>query len=203
MRQDVGATSQSRHPTTPIPERGSRELRKGRFSQEGALYFITFSCRSRRKLFHKQEQVQVIHDCLAWLSEKDFIDVHFCIVMPDHVHLVLQLVGGKSLSEVVKSLKQYTSRQIRTQLALAGPVWQDQYHDHMIRKGESLSEIIQYCWFNPVRAGIVENPSDYPFWRSKDELDEGRLPVSSPHWLGMETQVHRKPVEAGKPLPHG
>jgi putative transposase len=201
MSRDVGATSQSRQTAPRIPQRGSRELRKGRFSQEGALYFVTFSCLGRRRLFLKQEQVQVIFDCLAWLSAKGFIDLHFCIVMPDHVHLVLQLIGRKSLSDVVKSLKQYTSRQIRAQLALTEPVWQGQYHDHMIRRDESLAEIIQYCWFNPVRAGIVEDPSDYPFWRSKYELDGSRPPLSSPHWMRMETPSPGNPVEAGKPLP--
>jgi len=34
-----------------------------------------------------------------------------------------------------------------------------------------LLEIIKYCWYNPVRAGIVDNPKEYPYWRSKYDLE--------------------------------
>jgi len=91
--------------------------------------------------------------------------------MPDHVHLVFQLLGNKTLSEVMKSLKQFTGRKIRQKMRLVNPVWQEQYYDHLIRKKESLFEIIRYCWYNPVRAEIVDTPKEYPYWRSKYDLE--------------------------------
>ena len=115
------------------------------------------------------ENNQIVFDCLDWLENKKYIDLHFCIAMPDHVHLVFQLIGDKTLSEVIKSLKQFTGRKIK-RIIIKNPVWQEGYYDHLIRKKESLLEIIKYCWYNSVRAGIVDDPRRYPYWRSKYEL---------------------------------
>jgi hypothetical protein len=52
------------------------------------------------------------------------------------------------------------------------PVWQDQFYDHLIRKNEDLHVIMNYCLYNPVRAGLVEHPLDYPFWKSKFEVED-------------------------------
>ncbi len=154
-----------------IPEKGSRELRKGRFSQKEAFYFITTCCHNKQKIFLDKENAQIFLNALDWLVEKGYIDLHFCIVMPDHVHLVFQLTGDKTLAEVLKTLKQFTGRRIRQRIGIKNSIWQDQYYDHLIRKDESLYKIIEYCWYNPVRAGIVDNPKEYPYWKSKYDLE--------------------------------
>ncbi len=154
-----------------IPERGTRQLRKGRLSQKESYYFITTCTCNKQRLFVDEHSVRIVFDALDWLEQSGFIEVHFCIVMPDHLHLVMQLVGEKSLSDVVKSLKQFTSRRLRQVRRLEVPVWQEQFYDHMLRRDESLIETIRYCWFNPVRAGLVKYPNDYPYWKSKYKLD--------------------------------
>ncbi len=90
--------------------------------------------------------------------------------MPEHSHLVFQLIGDKTLSEVMKSLKQFTGRKIKQNMKLENPVWQEEYYDHFIRKDEDLLEIINYCWYNPVRAELVDTPDKYPYWKSKYDL---------------------------------
>jgi len=154
-----------------IPEKGSKELRKGRFSQKGAFYFVTTSCYNKQKIFLQEENVQIFFTSLDFFVNRGYIDLYFYIVMPDHVHFVFQLIGDKSLSEVMKSLKQYTGRRIKQGTGIRDPVWQEQYYDHSIRKDENLLEIIKYCWYNPVRAGIVEDPKKYPYWKSKYDLE--------------------------------
>jgi len=154
-----------------FPEKGSYKLRIGRFSHHGYVYFITTRCFNKNKIFVDKNAVQVIFECIDWLTSRSYIDLHFCVVMPDHIHLVISLEGSKHLSEVIKSLKQYTSRRIKLILSLSDPVWQEQYYDHVIRKEENIIEIIKYCWYNPVRAGLVTNPNDYPYWKSKHALE--------------------------------
>lgn len=151
-------------------EKGYKELRKGRYSQKGAFYFITVCCYNRQKNFLYKENVQILFNALGWLEKEKYLEMHFSIVMPDHIHLIFQLTGNKTLSEVIKSLKQFTGRRIKQRMHVKTPIWQEQYYDHLIRKDEDLLEIIKYCWYNPVRAGIVDNPNEYPYWRSKYEL---------------------------------
>ena len=42
-------------------------------------------------------------------------------------------------------------------------LWQESFYDHALRKEESLRRVAGYIWDNPVRAGLVEDPLDYPW----------------------------------------
>ena len=153
------------------PERGQQQLRKGRVSLPGTFYFVTTCCEGKRRLFDEADNARAIFDCLDWLTSHGWLDLHFAVVMPDHIHLVFELLGTRKLSEVIGSLKQFTGRRIRERMRLSETIWQGGYYDHAIRQAESLAEIIKYCWFNPVRAGLVKDPSEYPWWRSKNRFE--------------------------------
>ena len=90
--------------------------------------------------------------------------------MPDHIHAVIQLGSKQTLSRLIQSFKSHTAKQINAGLGRSGAIWQPAYHDHGIRRDESLNAIIQYCYQNPVRSGLVKAARDYPFWRCKFEM---------------------------------
>ena len=43
------------------------------------------------------------------------------------------------------------------------PIWQKDFFDRQLRTGESYSEKWDYVWRNPVRAGLVPHPDQWPF----------------------------------------
>ena len=43
------------------------------------------------------------------------------------------------------------------------PLWQKGYYEHVLREDEDSKEIAHYIIANPVRAGLVQSPDDYPF----------------------------------------
>ena len=85
------------------------------------------------------------------------------VLMPDHLHFVAELKTDR-LPKLMHSLKSFTAKQINAVLNRQGTLWQDQYHEHAIRKAENLNEIVLYMLNNPVRAGVVKDFHDYPFW---------------------------------------
>ena len=91
------------------------------------------------------------------------------VVMPDHLHFVAGLKGN-SLAKLMKSFKGYTSFEINKYLKKKGTFWQPQYHDHALRQDEDLIEVVLYTLQNPVRAGLVKNFRDFPFWYCKWEV---------------------------------
>ena len=95
-----------------LPNKGSKELRKGRISKEDSFYFITTSCNKRKEIFNDMENFNIVRNSLRWLENKGYIDIHFFIAMPDHIHIVCQLTKG-NLSGIMKSFKQYTGRRIK------------------------------------------------------------------------------------------
>jgi REP element-mobilizing transposase RayT len=105
----------------------------------------------------------VVLDALRWIEKAGKIILDAAVLMPDHLHFVFELKAG-TLPQLMHSLKSYTAKQINAVSKQKGPVWQDQYHDHAVRRSENIKDVVLYFLNNPVRGGIVEDFHDYPFW---------------------------------------
>ena len=93
------------------------------------------------------------------------------MVMPDHVHTVIKLGKGQTLTKVLHSMKRFTAREINKYLSREGVLWQKGYSDWGIRTEEALNNTIRYCYMNPVRERLVRSAWDYPYWWCKFEME--------------------------------
>jgi putative transposase len=85
---------------------------------------------------------------------------HAFAVMPNHVHLLV--TPGVALPKLTKSLKGITAKRANARLALTGrPFWQEESYDHMVRDEPEFERIRNYLEENPVRAGLVQDASQY------------------------------------------
>jgi REP element-mobilizing transposase RayT len=112
---------------------------------------------------NQPEPAQIILSSLFWLESQERILLDAAVIMPDHLHFVAVL-RQDSLDLLMHSLKSYTAKEINTLLKRHGKFWQPQYHDHALRKDEDLNEVIRYTLNNPVRAGLVDDFHEYPYW---------------------------------------
>jgi len=85
------------------------------------------------------------------------------VVMPNHVHVLVETMVGHRLGDVVHSWKSFTAKEINRILGRTGPVWQEEYFDRFIRNGDHLRETIRYIEKNPVEVGLVERAEDWLF----------------------------------------
>jgi len=74
------------------------------------------------------------------------------------------LRDNASLSGVVHSAKSYSAHRINEVLGRNGSIWQAGFHDHAIRKEETLIDVARYIVANPVRAGLCDRIGEYPHW---------------------------------------
>jgi putative transposase len=104
------------------------------------------------------------------------------VVMPNHVHAIVQPAHGYGLAAIVASWKKFTAREIRawqrTARGIDGrkenadcehPVWHKEYWDRYIRNELHLRQTVQYIHENPVRAGLTVLPEDWR-WSSAGRL---------------------------------
>ncbi|GAB4536955.1 MAG: transposase [Anaerolineales bacterium] len=123
-----------------------------------------------RPLWLKNAEVAgMVADAIRFLDGKKYELLAYCI-MPNHVHLVitpLPVDESKEqyhpLSDIMKSLKGFTARRANAILGHGGTFWQEEYYDHVVRDEKALERILQYVMYNPVKAGLVENPEDWPW----------------------------------------
>jgi REP element-mobilizing transposase RayT len=86
------------------------------------------------------------------------------VLMPDHAHLLIELGQSSHLSSLVRRIKAASANAANQAAERRGSVWSPGFHDHALRAEESLRDAARYIVRNPVRAGLVEQCGDYPFW---------------------------------------
>ena len=111
--------------------------------------------------------------------------LHAFVVMPNHVHVVLQPTFR--LPAVTQWLKSRTGRVANRMLGRAGAFWLDESYDRVIRDSAELYKTIDYVHRNPVRAGLVEHPEDWP-WSSAC-VGSGTEILASPKWHRSHTPM--------------
>lgn len=146
---------------------GQRNLRIGRCSERGRTYHVTATTQKRRPVFADLTCGRILVNALRWSDAERRTATWGFVVMPDHLHWLFELEGSEPLPKVVSSVKKYSSRRIRSLLQTGDRVWATGYHDHAIRRAESLVDVARYIVTNPVRAGLVDSLNRYPLWDAR------------------------------------
>jgi putative transposase len=140
------------------------QLRRGRVSEAGRVYHITTVTRNRVPTFLDLGSGRRVVRSLRAAEEAGAAHTLAFVIMPDHLHWLLELEDGRDLSAVVGRVKASSARMINQSRDRTVPVWQRGFHDHAIRRHEDLRRLARYIIYNPVRAGLVDHPRAYPLW---------------------------------------
>lgn len=84
-------------------------------------------------------------------------------VMPNHVHVLIEVKSGFLLADIVHSWKSFTANESNRILGRKGTFWQREYFDRFIRDEKHLQASIEYIEQNPVKAGLVRSPEQWRF----------------------------------------
>jgi len=161
------------HPVQPIklPQKsmtakspGYSGLRKGRWSIQRQIYHLTWVTADRRPLFQDFYAARMLIRSLRFADQSGWSRTLAYVLMPDHLHWLIELRGGKTLSGVTASIKRYSATRLTTVPGIAGPIWQKGFHDHAARGDEDLVKLSRYIVANPIRAGLCTHVGDYPHW---------------------------------------
>jgi len=92
------------------------------------------------------------------------------VLMPNHVHVLVETLEGYPLSGVVQSWKSFTAKEANRLLGREGAFWQPEYFDRAIRDERHLSAVTRYIRGNPVIAGLVTAESSWLFGSARRRL---------------------------------
>ena len=140
------------------------DLRKGRYSQKNRIYCVTTVTNDRYPFFVKFTAARLLVGEMRHLHINGQVVSLAWVIMPDHLHWLLQLSGESSLSDVVKLLKGRSSRKINEALGRQGSLWQRAFHERAMRREDNIRNIARYIVANPLRAGLVSDMRDYSHW---------------------------------------
>jgi REP element-mobilizing transposase RayT len=93
--------------------------------------------------------------------------VHEYVVMPTHLHLFCEF-GAGGVKSTLEDFKRFTGHRASKLLGQNDKrFWQREWFDHWSRSDEEDDRIIAYIRNNPVKAGLVETPEEWPYSRSR------------------------------------
>ncbi len=131
-----------------------------RYQQAGDLHFITFSCYHRLPYLGGPASRALFESSLERIRARYALVVLGYVVMPEHVHLLVNEPKVVLLDRVIQALKLSVSvrREERS-------FWQARYYDFNVFSTAKQVEKLRYMHRNPVARGLVANPEDWE-WSS-------------------------------------
>lgn len=119
----------------------------------------------------RPDLARLVADTLLHFDGQRYLLSDF-VVMPNHVHVLVCLLGDTDLVKLCFSWKKYSATRLNRALARRGRFWQEESFDHLVRSPEQFHYLRRYIADNPKRAGLRE--CEYLMWR-RDRWVAGRL----------------------------
>ena len=107
---------------------------------------------------------KIVHDAIFFYHGKKYNVISWCI-MPNHVHVLIEVMKNISLSSILHSWRSFSSNEINKVLNRSGRLWMPEYFDRFIRDNDHFNNVVDYIHNNPVKAGLVKEATDYK-WSS-------------------------------------
>ena len=131
-----------------------------RFQHCGSHHFVTFSCYHRLPHLSTAQAAETFEHSLESIRVRYRWAILGYVVMPEHVHLLVNEPGHASLATAIQALKISVAAR-RPQR----PFWQRRYYDFNVHSAEKTREKLRYLHRNPMVRGLVVHPEEWP-WSS-------------------------------------
>lgn len=145
-----------------------------RVYERGGLYFFTVVTADRRPLLTTPSRIESLRASFRHVMTRRPFRLQAIVVLPDHLHCLWQLPADDAdFSNRWKMLKSHFTRHLP---GLKRPIWQPRFWEHLIRDTIDQQRHLDYIHFNPVKHGLVDDPSEWPFSSFHRFRQEGIYP---------------------------
>jgi putative transposase len=160
--------------------------RQPRLTVPGYAHHIIQRGNNRQAIFTTSSDYELLLDLLHEHAAKQQVAIHSYVLMSNHFHLLATPETVEGIPRMMQAVgrryvQTYNLRQQRT-----GTLWEGRYRSTLIQTERYLLACMAYIDLNPVRAGLVADPEDYP-WSSHHHYIGRRVDrLITPHALYWE-----------------
>lgn len=163
-----------------------------RIEYPGAVYHVTSRGNRRANIYTDEEDHKAFLVILGEITRRYHVLCHAYCLMGNHYHLLLETVEG-NLCRAMRYLNGVYTQIFNRKHHKCGHVFQGRYKAVLIQKSSHLLEVCRYVVLNPVRAGIVEKPEDWPWssYRATAGQEQGPVFLTT-EWVLSEFDGERQ-----------
>ncbi len=138
-------------------------MRKRRELKNGASYHVYARINRQEYLLHSVFVKTMFMIILKRAKKRyNFRIGNYCI-MSNHVHFIIKPMNGESLSAIMRWILGVFAQKYNKTFELYGHVWYDRFKSKIIIDFRQYLHTFIYISNNPVKAGLVKSPGDFPF----------------------------------------
>ena len=132
----------------------------------GSVYFVTWRLAPTQAKLNDEER-GVIMSALRHFDGSRY-ELYACVVMDDHVHVLIRPLESYRLQQLIHSWKSFTAHKFRQDYGRKVPIWQEEYFDRIVRDEKEFLDKAQYILNNPLKRW--PEMEEYPWVWVKPDL---------------------------------
>ena len=181
--------------------------RAGRLDLAGIAQHVVQRGNNRAPCFHRRVDYLRYQQALGDAAAATGCRIHAYVLLTNHVHLLVTPDARGAVGQMMQRVGRRYVRALNDAMGRTGTLWEGRYKASLVDSERCLFACHRYIELNPVRAGMVALPGDYP-WSSYAYYAEGRGdPLLTPHaafavlghTLARRQAAHRRFVAEGTP----
>lgn len=135
-----------------------------------SFYHIINRGNQKQKLFLENADYGEYINILKHYKRKFGIGLMGYCFMPNHVHMILEPREPRELAKFMQCITQSYTKWFNLKYNKVGHLWQGRFKSMIIQKNNYFLDCVYYIEANPVRAGLVSSPTDYPWSSYKERI---------------------------------
>jgi putative transposase len=139
--------------------------RRARIQLAGVPVHVIQRGNNRSACFYAEDDYRFYLRQLADACREEGAELHAYVLMTSHVHLLMTAQQADGASRVMKRLGQKYVQYVNRTYGRSGTLWEGRFRSCLVGEEAYLLGCYRYIELNPVRAGMVPHPADYP-WSS-------------------------------------
>ena len=148
--------------------------RQARIGLPAMTYHVVTRGNNRSWVFEAKEDFEKYLEILGRYKTRYGFLLYHWVLMNNHVHLLVETTADGALTKVMHGINLSYTLWVNRRYRRVGHLWQDRFKSFPVETDSYLLECGRYIERNPLRAGLVQSPADYP-WSSFGTHAEARV----------------------------
>lgn len=141
---------------------------------------------NRQPIFAGTPDYETLLGLLEEYAKKLQVAIHAYVLMSNHLHLLATPSSAEGVPQMMQALGRSYVRYFNARQARTGTLWEGRYKSTLIQAERYLLACMVYIDLNPVRAGLVSDPADYPWSSHQHYIGRRSDRLVTPHPLYWE-----------------
>jgi putative transposase len=138
---------------------------------------------NRQAIFASDADRRYLLDLLGEYASKFQVAIHAYVLMSNHLHLLATPETSDGLPQMMQAVGRRYVRHFNQAQGRSGTLWEGRYRSTLIETERYLLTCMAYIDLNPVRAGLVTAPADYPWSSHAHHIGQRHDALVTPHAL--------------------